>query len=123
MAKPIRVMLVDDNLDFLRSAKKYLTLQPSLQIVGSASSGKEALKQIPTLRPDLVLMDWTMPEMSGLEATRQIKQHKKAPRIVILTLHIIPTYQNAAQAAGADGFISKSNWNEELIPLIQSLFE
>ena len=122
MAKLIRVMLVDDNLDFLRSAKKFLTLQPSLQIIGSVTSGKDALEQIQTLMPDLVLMDWTMPEMSGLEATRQIKQRKKAPRIVILTLYNIPIYRKAAQSAGADGFISKSDWNEQLIPLIQSLF-
>jgi DNA-binding NarL/FixJ family response regulator len=122
MQFPIRVMLVDDNLDFLRSAKNFLKLLPSLQLIGSATSGQEALDQIPTLMPDLVLMDWAMPEMTGLEATRQIKARNKEPRIVVLTLYDNPQYRKAAQSAGADGFISKSDWNEQLIPLIQSLF-
>ncbi len=122
MPLTIRFFLVDDNLDFLRSANHFLSLQPSLQVVGSVTSGKDALEQIPRLAPHLVLMDWAMPEMSGLEATRQIKARKEPPRIVILSLYDIPQYRKAAQFTGADGFISKRLLSEQLIPLIQRLF-
>jgi DNA-binding NarL/FixJ family response regulator len=118
----IRILLVDDNLDFLRSANNFLSVQPSLEVVGGVTSGKDALEQIPHLTPHLILMDWAMPEMSGLETTRQIKASKEAPRIVILTLYDTPQYRKAAQSAGADGFISKGVLSEQLIPLIQSLF-
>jgi DNA-binding NarL/FixJ family response regulator len=99
-----------------------LALQPSLQVVGCAVSGAEALEQIPRLAPQLVLMDWVMPEMSGLEATRLIKTQKNPPQVVILTLHDIPHYRRAAQSAGADGFINKAEWSTQLMPLIQQLF-
>ena len=122
MQLPIRVMLVDDHLDFLRSAKNFLKLIPALQLICSVTTGQEALDQIPTLTPNLVLMDWAMPEMSGLETTRRIKAGKDAPRVVILTMYDFPQYRKAAQTAGADGFISKSDWIEQLIPIIQHLF-
>jgi len=122
MSPFIRVLLVDDNPEFLKSAHRFLSLQPSLQVVGGVTSGADALGQIPRLTPHLVLMDWAMPEMSGLEATRLIKGQKDAPRVVILTLHDIPRYRLAAQSAGADGFISKADWSRQLMPLIQQLF-
>lgn len=122
MQMPIRVLLVDDNLDFLRSAQNFITLQHSLQVVGSVTSGKDALDQISLLMPRLVLMDWAMPELSGLETTRRIKALKDAPRVVILTMYDFQQYRKAAQSAGADGFISKKDWVEQLIPIIQRLF-
>ena len=123
MQIPIRVLMVDDNRDFLRSAKNYLTLQHSLRVVGSVTAGKDALEQIPQLMPHLVLMDWAMPEMSGLETTRRIKALQDAPIVVILTMHDFPQYREAAQSAGADGFICKRDWIEQLIPLIRHLFD
>ena len=122
MASAIRVLLVDDNPEFLKSASEFLALQPSLQVVGYAISGAEALEQIPRLAPHLILMDWAMPHMSGLEATQRIKAQKNAPRVVILTLYNIRQYRTAAQLAGADGFISKADWGAQLMPLIQQLF-
>jgi DNA-binding NarL/FixJ family response regulator len=122
MPPRIRVLLVDDNPEFLKSAHRFLSLQPLLQVVGGVTSGADALAQIPLLTPHLVLMDWAMPEMSGLEATRLIKAQEDAPRVVILTLHDIPPYRVAAHSAGADGFISKADWSRQLMPLVQQLF-
>ncbi len=119
---PIRVLLVDDNPEFLKSASGFLKLQPALQLVGGATSGADALIEILRLAPQLVLMDWAMPEMSGLEATRLIKAQPGAPYVVILTMHDIPQYRVAAHTAGADGFISKSIWSAQLMPLVQKLF-
>lgn len=118
----IRVLLVDDSPEFLKSACGFLALQPSLQVVGSASSGAEALKQIQALAPDLVLMDWAMPEMSGVETARLIKAQEDAPRVIILTMYDLPYYRTAAKIAGADGFITKLEWSKQLMPLIHQLF-
>ena len=91
-------------------------------MVGGVTSGTDALDQISQLMPQLVLMDWGTPEMSGLETTRRIKARKDAPWVVILTMYDFPQYRKAAQFAGADGFISKRDWTEQLIPIIQHLF-
>lgn len=118
----IRVLLVDDSPEFLKSACGFLALQPSLQVVGGASSGAEALKQIQALTPDLVLMDWAMPEMSGVETARLIKAQKDPPRVIMLTMYDLPHYRTAAKIAGTDGFITKLDWSRQLMPLVQQLF-
>ncbi|MBI5841863.1 MAG: response regulator transcription factor [Chloroflexi bacterium] len=118
---PIRILLVDDSAVFLNSVESFLSTDPAVKIVGRALSGRSALEQISSLQPDLVLMDLSMPEMSGLEATRLIKARKDAPCVVILTLHNHPQYRKASQAAGADGFVSKAELGTQLIPQIHIL--
>jgi DNA-binding NarL/FixJ family response regulator len=73
------------------------------------------------LQPDLVLMDVAMPNMNGLEATRRIKTQADAPHVVILTLHDTPEYRAAAEAVGADNFVSKAEFNAQMLPLIRTL--
>jgi PAS domain S-box-containing protein len=119
---PIRILLVDDSPGFLQSAASFLSADPLFEIVGLALSGRDALEQVAQLHPDLVLMDLAMPEMNGLEATRHIKAQPGGPRVVILTLHDNPEYQAAAQAVGADGFVAKSEFGAQLLPLIHGLF-
>ena len=120
---PLRVLLVDDSQDFLESAARFLSAYPSLEIVGWTFSGRDARELVARLQPDLVLMDLTMPGMNGLEATRQIKALPGAPSVVILTLHANHEYRVAAEAAGADGFIAKSEFGTQLLPLIHTLFD
>lgn len=74
------------------------------------------------LKPDLILMDLTMPGMGGLKATRLMKQETLAPRVVILTIHESSEYRNAAREAGADSFLTKSEFTEKLVPVVQSMF-
>jgi DNA-binding NarL/FixJ family response regulator len=118
----LRVLLVDDSVTFLESAERLLASQPSLQVVGRATSGIDALDQATLLCPDLVLMDWSMVGMNGLEAMQLIKARRSAPRVVILTLFDLPQYRAAAAAAGADGFLAKSEWSVQLMPLVEKLF-
>ena len=118
----IRVLLVDDYADFLESASQFLSTVPRIKVVGRARSGVEALQAVDRLRPDLVLMDLAMPGMSGLEATRRIKEQAGAPRVVIITLYHNRGYRVAALAAGADGFMTKSEFGEDLVTLIRDLF-
>ncbi|MBD0267924.1 response regulator transcription factor [Pseudanabaena sp. FACHB-2040] len=120
---PLRILLVDDSLPFLESATRFLATETYLEIVGRALSGKEALTQVSQLRPDLVLMDLAMPEMNGLEATRQIKLQTDAPYIIVLTLNDNNEYRIAAEAVGADGFVPKLDFSDALLPLISSLIK
>ncbi len=120
---PLRVLLVDDSHDFLESAARFLSEYPSLEIVGWTFSGRDARELVARLQPDLVLMDLTMPGMNGLEATRQIKALPGAPCVVILTLYDNHEYRSAAEAAGADGFVTKSELGTQLLPLIHTFFE
>ena len=89
----IRIVFADDNPKFLDAATNYLAIDPQLEIVGQARSGREAMEQVAALQPHLVIMDLAMPETNGLEATRQIKAQSNPPYIIILTLHDNPEYR------------------------------
>jgi DNA-binding NarL/FixJ family response regulator len=119
----IRTLLVDDSPEFLDAAGRFLASDPYIEIIGSALSGQEAIKQIDSLKPDLVLMDLAMPGINGLETTRRMKSGPGAPRVIILTLHDNPEYRSASESVQADGFIAKSDFGLELLPLIHLLFE
>jgi DNA-binding NarL/FixJ family response regulator len=119
---PIRVLLVDDKAEFLESATRFLAAEPQIQIVGRALSARSGLEQVTRLLPDLVLMDLAMPDMNGLEATRRLKKRPDAPRVVMLTLHDNIEYRAAARIVHADGFIAKSEFGTQLLPVIRSLF-
>ncbi len=123
--KNVRVLLVDDNMRFLESVENFLPSISGLHVVsvGRALSGEEAIVMSTSLRPDLILMDISLPGMSGLEATRLIKQSADAPHIVMLTVHENDEYRKAAKEAGADGFISKSKLYKELKPVGLSMFQ
>lgn len=73
-----------------------------------------ALDLIAKTRPDVVLADLAMPGMNGLELTRRIKAQRDPPRVVVLTLHDEPEYRTAAARAGADGFVAKDHWTNDL---------
>ncbi len=117
----LRILLVDDNQHSLAIAAMTLGADAQMQIVGRATTGREALEQVKLLQPDLVVMDLAMPEMDGLQATIEIKKLPGAPRIIIQTFHDEPEYRTAALSAGADGFISKDHLVEELLPTIHRL--
>jgi DNA-binding NarL/FixJ family response regulator len=119
---PVRVLLVDDSATFLDSATRFLTVDPHIEISGRALSGFEAIDQVRQTAPDVVLMDIAMPGMNGLEATRQIKRHPNAPRVIIVTMSDDPEYHVAAVDVGADGFLPKMHCRTRLLPLIHALF-
>jgi DNA-binding NarL/FixJ family response regulator len=118
----ILILLVDDNPQFLEAARHFLQKDPRLVITGSVESGENALKQVSQTRPDLVLLDLALPGLDGLEVTRRLKAQPNAPRVIILTLHDNAEYRRAAREAGADGFVGKSEFGDQLLPNIQRLF-
>lgn len=122
MTLPVRILLVDDSPEFLDSADHFLSLEGAVRVVGRASSGEEALVEVGRLRPDLVLMDVSMPGMNGFETARRLKAAADAPRVLILTAHDNAEYRAAQIASRADGFLAKAQFGTELLPLVHAWF-
>src|SRR5689334_12090048 len=116
-----RILLVDDNPTLAQAVESMLATVAWIQIIGTASSGEQALERIVDLEPDMVLLDLTMPGMDGLEVTRTLVERPRRPRVLMMTAHIDDHYRRAADDAGVDGFILKSDLWEKLVALIDSL--
>ena len=116
------MLLVDDSQVFLDATSDVLSQFSGCQVVGFARSGAEALARVRALVPDVVLTDLFMPGMNGLELTRQLKALPGAPKVVLVTLHQGPHCRARAFAAGADEYLPKQRFMEELPELMQKLF-
>ena len=119
----IRLMLVDDH-DVVRAGlKSFLESQEGLVVVAEARTGEEAINNTLATRPDVVIMDITMPEMSGLEATRRLKAVYPECQVLALTVHQDKKYFFEMLAAGATGYVTKQAAPEELVAAIHSVAE
>ncbi|MDD5468479.1 MAG: response regulator transcription factor [Anaerolineales bacterium] len=119
--EPIRLMLVDDH-DIVRTGlRSFLETQEGLMIVGEASGGAEALEQVLSIQPDVVVMDITMPDMDGLEATRRLKALAPRCQVLALTIHGDKQYFFEMLAAGATGYLTKQAAAEELVAAIRAV--
>ena len=119
--EPIRIFLIDDSIGFILSAEKYLKTFPQVEVVGHEMSARKALQLLPKLKPDVILLDLVMPEMDGLEFLNCTKIQPGAPFVVVLTLFDDPIYRKAAVAALADGFVPKTEFGTQLMPLVYKL--
>jgi DNA-binding NarL/FixJ family response regulator len=119
----ITVLLVDDHEGFINAALRHLRKVEWLEVVGRASNGLEAIERSETLRPDVVLMDLAMPEMGGLQATRLIKTQDDPPYIVIASHFDDAEHREHALRAGADNFVSKLSYIQEVMPILEGLSE
>lgn len=117
----IRIMLVDDHEIVRTGLKTYLETQNGMQVVAEASSGEEALQVAPQFRPDVIIMDITMPGMGGIEATRRFLTAYPEGRILALTVHTDQQYFFEMMAAGAAGYLAKQAAAEELVEAIQAV--
>ena len=103
----MRILLVDDDEAFRGTLRDLLTQRASAADVEEAADADAALRMITSRRPDVVLMDLTMPRVSGIEATRWLKARWPDLPVVVLTVHDEPIYERTARAAGADAFVVK----------------
>ncbi|HYZ20280.1 MAG TPA: response regulator transcription factor [Gaiellaceae bacterium] len=118
---PIRVLLVDDD-DLMRAGlESVLASDESVEVVGEAGDGREALERTRALAPDVVLMDVRMPELDGIAATRDVLAVSPEVKVVILTTFEEDDYIFGALNAGASGFLLKRTRPEELIAAIKSI--
>jgi DNA-binding NarL/FixJ family response regulator len=121
----IRVLLVDDQALVRAGFRMILDAEPEIDVVGEAADGREAISQVRLLGPDVVLMDIRMPELDGLEASRQIlaAEGDGVPRILILTTFDLDEYVYEALRAGASGFLLKDTPPEQLVSAIHVVAE
>lgn len=120
--KVIRTLVVDDSSDFLEVERNFLSMEPYIEIIGEALNGVQSIEMANRLNPDLILMDLALPDINGIEATKKIKEMDNPPLVVILTLYDNPEYRRLAEEAMADGFVTKSEFATNLIPIIRRLF-
>ena len=119
----ISVLLVDDSLTFLRATTQFLEAHDDIVIVGTASSGDEALSQAEKLRPQVILIDLAMPGLPGLQAIPRLRDILPEAGIIALTVMSTNSFRQAALAAGADVFIPKSTMSTDLLPAIRQVVE
>jgi DNA-binding NarL/FixJ family response regulator len=117
----IRVLLVDDHSVVRAGVKSILNEQPSLQVVGEACSAEEACLLVGKTRPNLVLLDMRLPDASGAEACRRIKEIDPAIKVVILTSFAEEALVFSALAAGADGYLLKDCHDDVLVQALQTI--
>ena len=121
MMPPIRVVLADDHTLFRSGLRALLELESQVEVVGEASTGEAAVEQARILRPDLVLMDLSMPGMNGLEATRRIAALKLGVRVLVLTLHAEEEYLVPVVDAGGSGYLTKESADRDLMEAIRTV--
>lgn len=120
-SKPIRVLIVDDHVLVRKGMAALLETEESIEVVGEASDGQEAVDKVGRLQPDVVLMDLVMPHMDGIEATRRIMESQPGVRILVLTSFAGDDKVFPALKAGALGYLLKDAEPEELVRAIREV--
>jgi DNA-binding NarL/FixJ family response regulator len=118
-----RILIADDHELFRRGLAAELTQVPGWVVAGEAANGRDAVELAAALKPDLVVLDLTMPELNGLEAARKIISANPAARVLILTAHESEQLVREVLSAGAQGYVLKSDAGRILIAALQSLLD
>jgi two-component system response regulator NreC len=121
--KPIRILICDDHTLFVEGLKAMLRNESSLEIVGEARDGRRAVELVKTVKPDLLLMDVSMPDMNGPDATRRIREFDQNVKILILTMHEEEDLVAQCLEAGASGYIIKDAPASQLLYAIEVLLK
>jgi two-component system response regulator NreC len=119
----LRIVLADDHEVMREGLRLLVNSQPDMECVGEAGDGREAVALACQLRPDVVLMDISMPSMSGLEATRQIKKSCPEVKVIALTRHADDSYIQQLLQAGANGYVLKLSAADELVRAVRAAVE
>jgi DNA-binding NarL/FixJ family response regulator len=120
-SSPLRLLVVDDEPLFIEMLQALLQDEADIEIVGTAPHGKEAIGLAARLRPDVVVMDLSMPVMNGIEATRAIRDEDPDACVLILTGGASPAEVDDARKAGAAGYLTKDRIASELVAEIRSV--
>ncbi len=121
MDKKVRILIAEDHTILREGLRALLLGEQDFEVVGEAEDGREAIRRIEELTPDLVLMDLSMPRMSGLDAIRELKKRHPKTKILALTVHKTEEYVLECLKAGADGYVLKDATHSELTTAIKSV--
>jgi DNA-binding NarL/FixJ family response regulator len=116
-----RIFLADDHPEFLNIETAFL--KPHFELIGTASDGASLVSEVLRLNPDVVVVDITMPTMSGIDAVHKLVQSGSTAKFVFLTIHSSEEYIHACLHEGARGFVTKSRMKAHLIPAINAVLE
>jgi len=122
-AKKIRILLADDHTIMRRGLRLLLERQPGFEVVGEAADGRQAAERAEGTKPDVVVLDIAMPNMSGIEAAQRIRASLPQAAIVILSMHSDEGYVLRALKAGAKGYLLKDSAESDLIEAIRAVSE
>jgi len=120
---PLRILIVDDHAVVRRGVRALLESEAGWEISGEATTGREAVDMARRLQPDVVVMDLSLPELNGLDATRQILKDSPRSEILVLTMHHSEELARDVLQAGARGYVLKSDADQSLIAAVKSLRE
>jgi DNA-binding NarL/FixJ family response regulator len=120
--KEITILLAEDHVVVRESIHQSLERQPNFKVVGEANNGEEAVEMTKRLKPDVIIMDISMPKLNGIEATKQIKAFQPSAVILVLTAYDYEQYIFPLLAAGAAGYLLKDVSSRELINAIQTVY-
>ena len=117
----LRIVLAEDHTILREGLRALLSADPDFEIIGEAQDGREAVRCVEKLEPDLLLMDLSMPRMSGMDAIREIKKRYPEIKIIALTVHKTEEYLLNTLQAGADGYVLKDATHDELVLAIRNV--
>lgn len=118
----IKVLVVDDHKLVRESIKAMLTKEPDIEVIGTAADGRAAIDAATSLRPDVIVMDVSMPGLDGIRAAREIRSRKNPVEIVMLSMHHSSTLLQQARKSGAAAYIIKQQAIRELIPAVRAAY-
>jgi two-component system, NarL family, response regulator NreC len=119
--KKIRILIADDHRVVREGLRALFTRAPGFSIVAEASDGVEVVQRVVQRKPDVVIMDISMPKVNGIEAVRQIKRIRHATKVLVLTIHENDEYVHQMVAAGANGYVLKDAGKEELLAAVRAV--
>lgn len=117
----ISVFLADDHGVVREGLRAYLDAEPGITVIGEADNGRDAVRRIATLQPDVAVLDIGMPDFNGIEATEQVNDQQKSTRVIILSMHATNEHVFRALQAGASGFVTKESAGKELINAVRAV--
>jgi DNA-binding NarL/FixJ family response regulator len=118
---PLRIVVVDDHAVVRRGVRALLESHAGWEVVAEAATGREAVEAVKQHRPEIVVMDLSLPELNGLEATRQIVHESQQTEVLVLTMHHSEQLAREVLKAGARGYVLKSDADENLITAVEAL--